>query len=152
LHVLVCAKSPLVEMLVNIKGKSPMLLMVIVCGALVVPISWLPKSRLVAESTAVGPVAVPDRLTTLGLLGALLAIVRLPLREPRSLGAKVTLIVQLAPTATAAPQLFVWAKSPLTVMPKKRRSLLLPVLVNFTDWEVLVVPTAWAPNERLDGA
>ena len=89
-----------------------------------VPKSWLPKSRLVAESTAVGPVAVPDRLTTFGVLGALLAIVRLPLRAPRSVGVKVTLIVQFAPTATAAPQLFVWAKSTLTTMP--RRSLLLP--------------------------
>src|SRR5438094_4289047 len=127
LHVFVCAKSPLVEILVNTKGKSPMLLMVIVCGALVVPTSWLPKPRLVAESTAVGPVAVPDRLTTFGLLGALLVRVRLPLREPRSVGVKVTLIVQFAPTATAAPQLLVWAKSPLTTMPK--RSLLLPVLV-----------------------
>src|SRR5438093_2063697 len=96
LHVLVWAKSPLVEILMNTKGKSPILLTVIACGVLVVPISWLPKSRLVAESTAVGPVAVPARLTTFGVLGALLAIVRLPLREPRSLGVKVTLIAQLA--------------------------------------------------------
>src|SRR2546427_767195 len=55
LHVLVWAKSPLVEILVNTKGKSPMLLTVTVCGALVVPTASTPKERLDgATVTAVG--------------------------------------------------------------------------------------------------
>ena len=63
--------------------------------------------------TKVGPeatvVPVPVRLAVCGLFVALSVTVKLPLRVPVAVGAKVTLIVQLAPAATLAPQLFVWA-------------------------------------------
>lgn len=39
-----------------------------------------------------------------------------PARLPGALGVKVMLIVQLAATARLLPQLFVWPKSPVTLM------------------------------------
>jgi hypothetical protein len=58
---------------------------------------------------------VPERLAVCGLLVALSVTVNVPLRAPAAVGVKVTLIVQFAPAATLAPQLLVWAKSPLLV-------------------------------------
>ena len=56
------------------------------------------------------------------------------------MGSNVTLIVQLAPAATALPQLLVWPKSPFIAMPEmfKGRS---PELLNTTGCAELVVPT-----------
>ncbi len=63
---------------------------------------------------------------------------------PLAVGVKVTLIVQLEPAATLAPQLFVSAKSPLLVpvseMPEIV-TLVLPVLLRVATWAALVVPT-----------
>lgn len=41
--------------------------------------------------------------------------VTVAVRVPVAVGVKVMLIVQLAPAATLAPQLLVWAKSPVLV-------------------------------------
>ena len=79
----------------------------IFCGALVVPIGWLPKVRLVAESVSVAKTPVPERATTCGLLAALSVIVREPERTPLVVGLNVTLIVQLEPAAMPLPQLLV---------------------------------------------
>ncbi len=54
-----------------------------------------------------------------------------PLRLPAEVGVKVTLMMQLAPAATAVPQLFVSAKAPLVCTLAKER-LALPVLVSVT--------------------
>ena len=56
-QVLVCAKSPLLAMLVIDKLAVPVLLNVIFCAALVVPTFWLPNVRLVGLSEATGPLA-----------------------------------------------------------------------------------------------
>ena len=74
-----------------------------------------------------------------------------PKRLPAAVGVKVTLMMQLAPAATLAPQVLVWAKSPLAatfVMFK----MALPVLVRVTVWGVLVLPTACPVKVRLLGA
>src|SRR5439155_18162743 len=81
-------------------------------AGLVVPTFWLLKVSVVGERLG-KPAPVPDRLAVCGLLVALSVTVKAPLRVPVAVGVKVTLIVQFAPAATEAPQLLVWAKSPL---------------------------------------
>lgn len=61
----------------------------------------------------------PESPIVCGLFGALSEMVSVPLRVPAAVGVNVTLIVQLAFTATSAgklPQVFVSAKSPLVAM------------------------------------
>jgi hypothetical protein len=60
---------------------------------------------------------VPDKATLcVSPPGPLLlsAMVRVPVRFPPAVGAKLTLIVQLEPAATLAPQVLVWEKFALT--------------------------------------
>ena len=99
------------------------------------------KVRLVAETVTAGAVPVPVRETICGLPGASSVMVIAPVLVPRAVGAKVTLIVQLAPAATEPAQVFVWAKSPLLVIPVML-SRAAPVLVNVTVCTALVVPTS----------
>jgi len=93
------------------------------------------KVRLVVEREAVGTAPVPLKLTVCGLLLALSVMVRVALREPAAAGVKVTVIGQLPPDATLAPQVFVWEKSPMfvpvMVMPEMA-SVAVPVLLSVT--------------------
>ena len=104
--------------LVIVRGAVPGLARVTTCATLIVPTATLPKLRLAGEKVASGAVDVPDpdRLTAWGLPVALSAIVSVPVRVPDIVGANVTLIVQCAPARTEAPQVLVWAKSPLAPM------------------------------------
>lgn len=83
-------------------------------------------------------VPVPESVTVCGLPVALVVKVSAPLRAPVAAGLKVTLIVQLEPPAKVAPQLFVWAKSPLMPTPLMD-SVPLPEAVSVTVWAALVV-------------
>jgi len=78
---------------------------------------------------------VPERLTDWGLPAALSVMARAAERLPAAEGVKVTLMVQLAPAASAMPQLLVWAKS-AALVPKTATLLMfkgaLPVLVRLT--------------------
>jgi hypothetical protein len=56
---------------------------------------------------------VPDRATVCGLPVALSDTLMLALRAPIAIGVKVTMIVQLEPSASEVPQLFVCVKSVL---------------------------------------
>lgn len=58
---------------------------------------------------------VPDRLTVCGLLLALSLTVKVPVRNPTTVGVNVTLTVHFPLAATDEPQVLVWAKSPLTL-------------------------------------
>ena len=93
----------------------------------------------------VGEIPVPLRLTSLGVLGASLAIVIAPNRVPAVVGKKMTLIVQYVPAASVVPQSLVWTKSPLATM-LVMLSNALPVLVIVTVCVVLDVPTVCAAN------
>jgi len=73
-----------------------------------------------------------------------------PVRAPPAVGLKVTEIVQLAPASTLVPQVLVWEKSPLAVIPEMD-SEELPVLVRATDWEVLLFPDNWAEKVSEEG-
>jgi hypothetical protein len=58
--------------------------------------------------------------------------VRLPERVPVAVGAKLTPIVQVAPTAKVGPHEFTWEKSPLAVM-LEMSSVAVPTLLRVTD-------------------
>ncbi len=100
------------------------------------------------------PVPVPEKVTDCGLPVALSVRVRAAVKDPLAAGVKVTLIVQLAPAATLAPQLLVCAKS-LGLVPVMAILVMLkaalPVLFRVTDWAALEVPTAWLAKVRLAG-
>ena len=67
----------------------------------------MPKLRLVGERLARVAVPVPERLTVCGLPLALSVMLTEAVRLPLAAGVKVTLMVQLVPAATLAPQLLV---------------------------------------------
>jgi len=108
----------------------------------------MPNVKLVAEREMIEAVPVPDRLMVCGLFRALSVIVTAPVRVPIAVGVKVTVIVQFAPGATEAPQVVVFAKSPVAVI-LVMSSVPLPVFVSVTDCAALVVPTRTLPNLRL---
>ena len=99
-----------------------------------------PSARLVVEV-----VPVPDRLTVVGLLPALLVTVSVPVAAPAALGANATLTVH-DPPAAIEEQLLVWLKPPDTETPDTVAAAL-PELVIVTDFVPLVLPTASLPNE-----
>ena len=85
------------------------------------------------------PIPVSDKLC--GLPEALSVTVTEPDRVPTAVGVKVTLIVQLAPAASAVPHVFVWAKLPVLVI-AEIVSGALPVFESVALWTALVVPTS----------
>ena len=106
------------------------------------------------ETLGVKSLPVPESATLCGLPGALLEMVMLPLREPPAIGAKVTLIVQLAAAATLVLHVLVCAKSAGFVPPTVILVIVsgaLPVFVKVTRWAALLVPTFWVLKLRLVG-
>jgi len=85
-------------------------------------------------------VAFPARATARGLPEALSVIVSEPVRFPLTVGAKVTLKVQLMPGATLFPQVSDREKSPVSAT-FVMMSVPSPVLFNVKLCEGLVVPT-----------
>jgi hypothetical protein len=75
-------------------------------------------------------------------------------RAPLADGAKVTLMVQLAPEATELPQVLDWAKSLAFVPVTDTLEIVkaaLPELLTVTAWAALAVERDWLPNVRLRG-
>jgi len=87
-------------MLVICSVASPVLLRVTLFAALVVVSLRVAKVSEVGESEATGAIPVPESETEGAVPGALLLTVRVPPRAPRAVGAKVTLMVQDAFTAS----------------------------------------------------
>jgi len=88
----------------------------------------------------------PVRSTLWGLPGALSGMLRKAERLPRAVGVKVTLMLQLLPGATLAPEQVSAAllKSPGAVPPSDTLPMVTgndPVLVTAALWDELVVPT-----------
>jgi hypothetical protein len=119
------------------------------CEALVVVRLVAAKLSEAVESEAIGPIPVPEREAEGAVPGALLFTVRVAVRAPRAVGAKVTLIVQVALTASVLDpvgQLLVRAKSPGFVPPGVKPVMLSgagPVLLTVIVCTALVVPTTW---------
>src|SRR5438874_2678114 len=117
-QLLVCPKSPglvpVKPMLVMVNAAPLGFESVTALAALVVPTFWLPKSG-VEGGRLVGGIPVPDTPAVCGLLLALSVTVKATLRVPAVALLKalpISLIVQLPPAATLAPQLLVCPKSP----------------------------------------
>jgi hypothetical protein len=134
------------------KDKVALPVLVNVTGwlALAVPTLWLAKVRLVVERLTTGAEPVPARLTD--CVPALPVITRLAVRDPAAAGSNETLIVQLAPAETGAPQPLARLKS-LAFVPVtptlERDNVALPVFVSVTGWLALVVATLWLAKVRL---
>ena len=73
-----------------------------------------------------------------------------PVRSPFTLGLNDTLMAQLFPIGSLAPQVVVSRKSPVTVM-LETLSVAFPVLVNAMFLAEEVLPTISAPNFRAVG-
>ena len=99
--------APVTAMLVMLKLALPVLLRVTVCAALVVPMVWLPKVRLVAVRLTAGPLPVPVRLAVCGLPLASSVMLSDAVRVPEAVGVNLTLIVQVPPAATELPHVLV---------------------------------------------
>jgi hypothetical protein len=125
-------------------------------------LSVLPAVTFCVEVGPVNPksggVVVPVSGTVCGLPGALSVMVKVPVRVPAIVGVNVTLIVQLAFTASiagvigqAVVPVLVSAKSPDLAMEMIVRGPV-PVFVSVTVCAGLVVFRSWLPNVRLVGA
>jgi hypothetical protein len=87
-------------------------------ASVTVPITLLPPITVLGESARLiwGAMPVPDKLTLWGLPDALSLSCSMPALEPKAVGRKVTLMVQLSPAGRLLPQLSVSVKSPLVLM------------------------------------
>ena len=94
-------------MLVILKLAFPVLFRVTDCAPLVEATFWLLKVTLGGVTPANGAVPMPVRFTVCGLPVALSVMVTEAERDPKAVGVKVTLIVQLLPAATGLPQVLV---------------------------------------------
>jgi hypothetical protein len=143
-------------LLLMASAAEPVLEMVSVRPALVVPTNWLPKEKLLAESPMIGAAAlpVPERLTEIdGVPEAVDAMLRVAVLAPVVVGRKVRLMVQLAPAATVEqPLLAVKAAAPvpLIVMPVTWK-LAPPALLTAMVWALLVVLIGLLAKDRLVG-
>ncbi len=96
-----------------------------------VPSACAGKVKEAGERLTTGAVPVPVRLTVWVARLALSVMVTAPVLVPVTVGLKITLSVQLAPTATLDLQVFVWEKSPLAVILVMLR-VALPVFLRVT--------------------
>jgi hypothetical protein len=94
---------------------------------------------------------VPDNITICGLPEASSAILKVPVRDPCAVGVDVTCAMQVLPGATAVPQVFVCAKSPVVVSAVIVNGAV-PAFVIVTCCPELVVFRACAGNTSDAGA
>ena len=142
----------MMAVLVRFNVAFPVFVSVTVLAALVVPTTWLPNDSEMAEKVAAGARPVPVRATTCGLPVALSVMLTDAVRAPAAVGVKMTLMVQLEPTATKVPQVLVWTKSPLLVPVRVRLVMpraTLPVFMRVTFCAGLVLFTCWGPKVKL---
>src|ERR1700719_548956 len=125
-------------MLVMLSAAVPELVRVTDCAALVVFRFSLPKVSVVVAKLTLAATPVPERATVCGLPVALSVTVIVPGWLPVAVGVKVTLMEQLAPAATEAPQGLVWAYWVLATMLVMFRAAV-PELVSVTDCAALAV-------------
>ena len=146
------APVPVNAMLLMVKAAVPVLLIVTDCELLVSPTEMEPNARLVAESVTGRGMPVPVSAMVCVVVGLLSVRVTAALNAPTAAGAKWPWIVQLAPAARLAPQLFANtnedASAPVTAM-LVIGTAAVPVLVSVTNCDPLVSPTIVVGYERL---
>jgi len=136
-HVFVCTKSPLIATVTG-SALACRFVTVTVFTALAVFNAWFPKPTDTVDKYA-GTIPAPVRLTIWVLpLVELSVTVTFPLTIPLTAGVKVIVMVHFPPTATLAPQVFVWVNGgPLATMLLMLRAAV-PVLLSVTFAEVLL--------------
>lgn len=121
----------------------PELLRVTACVGLVVPMACAPNVMFEAERLTTGAVPIPLIAAFCVPVSSTIVIVAFLL--PATPGVKVTLMAQVEPAPTLAPQLFVWEKSallaPITLMLVTFRAML-PLFERVRLCTVEGVPTA----------
>ncbi len=162
-QLFVVAKSvafvPLITTLAIVSGPLPELLSVNVWALLVLPTFWSVKVSPVGVRDAVGePVPVPLSETVCVApvtLPALSVMVSVPLRAPEAAGVKPTVMVQVEPATSVAPQLLVSEKSPELALPPIVMLAIVngpvPELVMVTLCAAAATPTAVLGNVRVVG-
>ena len=101
--------------------------------------------RLAGVKLPMAATPVPVRVAVGALWIKSPSTLSVPVRAPRTVGLKVTLIVHAVVAASVVPQLFVWEKSPLVCI-EEMLSTLLPVLNSVTCLAKLLLFTAWLPK------
>jgi hypothetical protein len=119
-----------------------------------VTLALFPATTVVLPEESATPKSEPPpvKVTNCGLLGAESLMVRVPVFDPKTVGTKLTLIVQMALGATGATQVVDCTTKPAlaTTAPTVRGAV--PVLVRVMTCGALVEPTTWGPKVRLVGA
>ena len=129
-QLLVWMKSPVVASDDMESEVFPLLASVTVCPALELPTACEENVIAVRESVATASKPVPLKLKDIRA-GVLLLVDSIsdPKLFPMAVGLKTTLMVQLAPAASDAPQLLVWLKSPVVASEEIDREMF-PLLVS----------------------
>jgi hypothetical protein len=149
-QVLVWEKSPVVAIWVTFNAAVPLLVNVTCWAALLLPTTWLVKESDEGLNATLGAVACPLRRADCGGPVTLSVMLNHPPRVPAAVGAKVTAIMQLAPTATEEPQVLVWEKSPVAAIWVTFNAAV-PLLVSVICWAALLLPTGWLEKLKLPG-
>ena len=139
------AKSPVVDAEIPVSATLCLFLSVNVFAALVPPTTVFAKLALAGVSVACGP-PVPLSGTLCGLFAALSLMVTAPVRSPTCVGVKLTLNLQLAPTARVAPQVFTGIAKSLLATMLAIFSVAAPVFDMVTAFAADVLPTANVAN------
>jgi hypothetical protein len=95
-----------------------------------------------SEACGASATPVPLKVAECGDPEALSVTVKFPVRAPAAVGVKVTAIAQFAPAATADPQVFVAAKSPVAAI-WVIVSAAVPLFDSVTVCLLLATPTFW---------
>jgi len=110
-QVFVCAKSPVAAPMESVVDNVLVFFTVTGWLGLVVPTVCEVNVRLdgvVVTVTAGAPVPVPESVTVCGEFVALSVIEIVPGSDPFAVGLNDTVMVQLVPTCSSVPQLFIW--------------------------------------------
>jgi len=130
----------------------PVLVIVTVCDPLCSPSIVDANVRPVADNVTGGLTPVPLSAIACGELPASSVMRMAASNTPATVGAKCPCMLQLAPAAKLAPQLFANtnedAFGPVTAMLAIDNAAV-PVFVNVTDCELLEPPTVSLPNDKL---
>jgi hypothetical protein len=139
------ALVPVTEILVMVRGAVPGFESVMGSGVAAVLTSVAGNASGFGLSTACGAIPVPLRAAVCGEPVALSVMESVALRLPADAGVNFTMMVQLAPTASDAPQVFVWLKllafAPVTDMPVMV-SAAVPGFESVVDSVLAEVPTS----------
>jgi hypothetical protein len=150
------ALVPVMVSEVSVTAAAPVFLMVTACAAVVDPTSVEAKARLVGETVTVcGEVPVPESEMVCGEPEALSVIERLAVSALAAAGLNSTETVQLALTASEAPQVVADLRNELAPAPvmvsEVTVTAAVPVFLMVTACAAVVDPTSVEAKARLVG-